>query len=71
MAAYAYTRMQQPVLVEEIQAHAGMDIGETMIGMHLRRVAVPLRPSIRHDRSGARANGLHPAEADRRSPCNI
>jgi uncharacterized protein (TIGR01440 family) len=47
MAAYAHSQMQHPVLVETIQAHAGIDIGGTLIGMHLRRVAVPLRPSIR------------------------
>lgn len=47
MAAYAYRQMREPCLVETVQAHAGIDIGETMIGMHLRRVAVPFRPSIR------------------------
>jgi uncharacterized protein (TIGR01440 family) len=47
MAAYAYKHLQQPVLVEKIQAHAAIDIGGTLIGMHLRPVAVPLRPSIR------------------------
>lgn len=43
MATYAYQHMQDPVVVEQIQAHAGIDIGETMIGMHLKPVAVPLR----------------------------
>nr|WP_245208217.1 TIGR01440 family protein [Sediminibacillus dalangtanensis] len=43
MAAYAYKQMSQPVLAETISADAGLDIGETMIGMHLRKVAVPLR----------------------------
>ena len=47
MAAFAYRQMRQPCLVESIQAHAGVDIGDTLIGMHLRRVAVPVRPSIR------------------------
>lgn len=47
MAAYAYRQLQDPCLVEAVQVHAGVDIGETMIGMHLRPVAVPLRPSIR------------------------
>lgn len=46
MAAYAYRHLQQPCLVETIQAHAGIDIGDTLIGMHLRPVAVPVRPSI-------------------------
>jgi uncharacterized protein (TIGR01440 family) len=40
--------MDDPVAVEEIKAHAGMDIGATLIGMHLRRVAVPVRLSLNH-----------------------
>ncbi|MFC5403567.1 TIGR01440 family protein [Cohnella soli] len=47
MAAYAFRKIAEPCLVEEVSAHAGVDIGETMIGMHLRRVAVPLRPTVR------------------------
>lgn len=47
MAAYAYRQMKDPCLVESVQAHAGLDIGETLIGMHLRPVAVPFRPSVR------------------------
>lgn len=47
MAAYAYSKLVHPCLVESIQAHAGIDIGDTFIGMHLKRVAVPVRPSIR------------------------
>ena len=43
MAAYAYKNMDDPVMVEHIEAVAGMDIGETMIGMQLKAVAVPLR----------------------------
>ena len=38
--------MTDPVAVEAIKAHAGMDIGATLIGMHLRRVAVPVRLSV-------------------------
>ena len=48
MATYAYHMVANTCLVETIQAHAGIDIGDTLIGMHLRRVAVPVRPSIRH-----------------------
>lgn len=48
MAAAAYRAMKDPVLAETVQAHAGLDIGETLIGMHLRRVAVPFRPSLRY-----------------------
>lgn len=47
MAAYAYRQLKEPCLVEAVQAHAGIDIGDTFIGMHLKRVAVPVRPSIR------------------------
>jgi uncharacterized protein (TIGR01440 family) len=47
MAAWAFRHLADAVIVEEVRAHAGLDIGETLIGMHLRRVAVPFRPSIR------------------------
>lgn len=45
MASYAYKHMEDPVVVEDLKqkAHAGLDIGETMIGMHLKPVVVPLR----------------------------
>ena len=42
-ATAAYAAMQEPVAVESVQADAGLDIGGTLIGMHLRPVAVPLR----------------------------
>jgi len=45
LAAYAYNHMKEPVIVEAVQADAGIDIGQTMIGMHLKPVAVPLRIS--------------------------
>lgn len=50
MAAYAYKHMKDPVVVESVRsrAHAGIDIGETMIGMHLKQVAVPLRFSKKY-----------------------
>lgn len=48
MVSYAYKHMQDPVVVEMVEANAGIDIGETMIGMHLKRVAVPLRLNQRH-----------------------
>lgn len=43
----AYKAFADPVMVEFVRAHAGMDIGDTLIGMHLRHVAVPLRLEIR------------------------
>lgn len=42
-AARAMHHMPGAVVVEEVRAHAGLDIGSTLIGMHLRRVAVPVR----------------------------
>ena len=45
-AATAYNELKNPVVVEEIQADMGLDIGQTLIGMHLKRVAVPVRLSL-------------------------
>ena len=42
-AAAAYKAFEHPAAVEHIKAHAGMDIGDTLIGMHLKDVAVPVR----------------------------
>ena len=42
-AAAAYAAFADPVAVEEVRAVCGMDIGGTLIGMHLARVAVPVR----------------------------
>ena len=42
-ATAAWAAMQQPCAVESIRAHMGIDIGGTLIGMHLRCVAVPVR----------------------------
>ncbi len=42
-ATQAYAHFKNPVAVEEIKADAGIDIGFTLIGMHLKKVAVPLR----------------------------
>ena len=42
-AAAAYGAFQEPVALEEIRADAGLDIGFTLIGMHLKKVAVPVR----------------------------
>ena len=46
-ATTVWEHMEHPVAVEHIRAHAGMDIGDTLIGMHLREVAVPVRLSIK------------------------
>ena len=42
-AAAVYDGMTEPVVVERVRADAGLDIGLTLIGMHLREVAVPVR----------------------------
>ena len=42
-ATATYKALKNPVALEEIKADAGLDIGATLIGMHLKRVAVPLR----------------------------
>lgn len=47
-ATAAYAGFEDPVAVEEIRADAGLDIGGTLIGMHLKKVAVPVRLSIDH-----------------------
>lgn len=41
-AVTAYNTFKEPVVVEHIKADAGIDIGGTLIGMHLREVAVPV-----------------------------
>lgn len=43
LASAAYAAFREPVVLEEIRADAGVDIGLTLIGMHLKRVAVPVR----------------------------
>lgn len=45
-ATAAFYGMKDAVVVEHIRAHAGMDIGDVLIGMHLRDVAVPVRLSV-------------------------
>jgi uncharacterized protein (TIGR01440 family) len=45
MATYAFEHLSDPVVVEFIKADAGIDIGDTFIGMHLKHVAVPIRTS--------------------------
>lgn len=47
-ATQAYAHFKNPIAVEEIKADAGLDIGATLIGMHLKKVAVPVRLSIKY-----------------------
>lgn len=46
-ATTAMQRFEKPVVVDSISAHAGLDIGDTFIGMHMKRVAVPVRLSVK------------------------
>lgn len=46
-ATLAYSLFEEPVVVENIRAHAGMDIGGTLIGMHLKPTAVPVKTQVR------------------------
>lgn len=47
-AVQAWRAFQRPTAVERVRAHAGLDVGGTLIGMHLREVAVPVRLSLDH-----------------------
>lgn len=55
LAAFDY--MTDPVEVGEVVAHAGLDIGDTSIGMHVKRVQVPLIP-IQRELGGAHVTAL-------------
>ena len=46
-ATAAYEGLPQAVAVEEVKAQAGIDIGDTLIGMHLQAVAVPVRMKVK------------------------
>ncbi len=46
LATAAWKRFIDPVAVLSIRADAGLDIGQVMVGMHLRRVAIPVRLSV-------------------------
>lgn len=50
-ATAAWKHLERPAAVERIRAHGGIDIGDTLIGMHLRAVAVPVR--IAHPQIGS------------------
>ncbi|WP_213997154.1 TIGR01440 family protein [Tepidanaerobacter syntrophicus] len=45
-ATTVFEKMERPVVVEYIKGHFGLDIGDTLIGMHIKHVAVPVRLSI-------------------------
>ena len=62
-ATTCWKQFRDPIAVEEIRAHAGIDIGGTLIGMHLRR-AGPAEPF--QNRRSKHSLRPHPPEADRR-----
>ena len=47
MTVQAWRKFSSPLMVERIQGHAGIDIGDTFIGMHLRPVAIPIRLHVK------------------------
>lgn len=47
LATAAYNKFSDPVMVDEIEGHLGMDIGDSFIGMHLKNVVVPVRLSLK------------------------
>lgn len=48
MASFAYQNLDDTCVIEHISADYGIDIGDTLIGMHLKHVAVPVRVSIKY-----------------------
>lgn len=55
LAAFKY--FKDPVEVEFITAQAGLDIGDTSVGMHVKHVQVPIRPALR-ELGGAHVTAL-------------
>ena len=47
LATYAYQHMEDPMVVEHISVPKGIDIGQTLIGMHIKHVAIPERTSVK------------------------
>lgn len=47
MSQAAYKHFKAPVVVEHVQADCGIDIGQTLIGMHIKHVQIPVRTSVK------------------------
>ncbi|HJG55137.1 TIGR01440 family protein [Staphylococcus arlettae] len=47
LATYAYSQLNDPMVVETISVPKGIDIGQTLIGMHIQHVAIPERTSVK------------------------
>ncbi|WP_414047209.1 TIGR01440 family protein [Macrococcus equi] len=48
MSSTAYQKFENPVVVEHVQCDCGIDIGQTLIGMHIKHVQIPVRVSTKH-----------------------
>lgn len=58
MTVRAWKDFSSPLMVERIQGHAGIDVGDTFIGMHLRPVVIPIRIRVK-ELGGARLTFAH------------
>lgn len=67
-ATNCWQAFEHPVLVEEVRAAAGIDIGGTLIGMHLKRVAVPVRLTIKQIGAAPIICARTPPQIHRRQP---
>ena len=47
LSTYAYQQMEDPIVVEHITVSKGIDIGQTLIGMHIKHVCVPVRTCVK------------------------
>lgn len=70
-ATAAYHGLEHPVAVEEIKADAGLDIGATLIGMHLKKVAVPVRLQVKQIGQAPLTARSCAAEVHRRRESNL
>ncbi|GAA3318834.1 hypothetical protein GCM10020331_023250 [Ectobacillus funiculus] len=71
LPTYAYHNMKDPVVVEFIKADAGIDIGDTFIGMHIKHVAVPVRTALKQIGSAHVTLAKNPSETYRRRPRSL
>ncbi len=65
-----YAALKEPVALEEIKADAGLDIGLTLIGMHLKKVAVPVRLE-NHTIGAAMVVAAHAPQIHRRRESDV
>ena len=70
LATQVYAALKEPVALEEIKADAGLDIGLTLIGMHLKKVAVPVRLE-NHTIGAAMVVAAHAPQIHRRRESDV